>query len=93
MGNQRRPRGNAATIVIVIVVLLAALGYWWYYSSRPNPAVNHNANTTNTNSDVPTAPSVTSEDDLTASEAALDQVDLNDTSTESSQLTTYSAEF
>jgi cytoskeletal protein RodZ len=94
------PRGNTTVIAIIAAVVVVGFLGWWFIAGKnantnsgaPTNQGNVNA-TANTNLGVPDAPAVTADSDLVAVESTLDQVDLSDTSADTTQLDTYLNEF
>jgi len=83
-------------IALLAVIILAAGAFLWYqWSKTTTEPTTTNTSVTNqtVTDDVPTAPAVTTDDDLTTAEATLDQVDVNANASDETSLDAYLGEF
>ena len=86
----KQQRGFAALEAILLVVVIAIVGFtaWTYYGNT-----RQSANVPSATADVPSAPQITTTNDLTAAEAALDQVDVDANASDSVLLDSELANF
>lgn len=93
----KSPRNQAGftlveILVSIVVVLLIAGAVYWFFVRQDDAADTVNTTQSATSSDTPEAPQITSAEDLSAAEATLDSVDVDNTS-DSSQLDTELSSF